>query len=209
MSEHNESPPFAHGLPEGGSDSVRQQFAEHCLQLYRARNWDATSLSEYFAADFVGWTSAHFQALTVVTKRDIRDFLRASSVYARKGQNIRIVDALEEVVNTETSWPPEDAPANLRPPSATPARAPTPSSIGEMRPSVPTNNISLSRMDNTHGLHNGHNRIPDLYKAYMHEQDKYGDENGENLSYKIKITRTDVIRLKLTQISATRPYQQC
>ncbi len=72
---------FAHGLPSDATTRMMQEYTEQCLENYKAIQWKADSLLEYFCNDFKDFTVNNLKARKR-TRRERYETIR--SVYAEK-----------------------------------------------------------------------------------------------------------------------------
>jgi hypothetical protein len=73
-------------------------FTQWRMSIYIDRKWTGSDLSEYYGADFTDFTPDTFRIVSPDLQRDLRNQLRAASVYVALGRYLDITEQLAKAV---------------------------------------------------------------------------------------------------------------
>lgn len=84
------------------------EFFKCCIANDRHIDWEGSTLSKYFAADFDTFTLDDFNGIPNNDRQSMRDLLRKRGMHVTNGRVVLISDALMEVVKEEQLWSEHD-----------------------------------------------------------------------------------------------------
>ena len=172
---------FALGLPENATAEQKEHFAYLCLHTYKEKQWSEETLDEYFADDFRDYSEEDFAQLPQLLRRDIRDLLLERGVWVEKGRNIRIADALFRAVHDEGEGGNWNEATNATPPQEGGYSEATARTRRDSAGNVHVSTDSYHRRSPSNG------NIPQLFKAYVGEKDKFNGSVTDNFERKYKL----------------------
>lgn len=189
---------FSQGLPDQADIDTKRKFAKFCYENYVSQQWKGSSLSEFFADDFIQFSIEDFRSLDANIRRNLRDHLRRSGVYVPKGRNVQIANALHAVVENELSWPIDDPERPLESevngvpnvqerPHESSTKSQDTQELIDAEARLQTTATSIQDSDEQRIVPNRRSNLPNLFKAYHGNTDRYSGSTTDNFDRKLAI----------------------
>lgn len=86
ISQLPDDPRLANGLPGDTDNEMRNAFVKYCITIYRRKEWEGSTLSEYLADHFVTFITAHIASINNNNRCISHDLLPESKIYVKKGR---------------------------------------------------------------------------------------------------------------------------